>query len=166
MRGGGGVYWVCPLLGQGIWFCRVSAPVAISCGALIENRGRRRRRRRGGGGGGQCAWSQSKNPSSHTCPLSLVREQTDLIISPRPPRSPRLHQDMNEHTLGCLGSFTRQAERTQECLTSQGEKSPPTWWWVREKQRGPPQPVSSLCYVGPLLFLSWTSFSFLFSLWH
>lgn len=67
MGGGGGVYWVCPLLGQWIWLSRVSASVTISCGALIETKGEGR----GVGGFGLVT---IQNPPSHACPLPLVRE--------------------------------------------------------------------------------------------
>lgn len=45
-----------------------------------------------------------QNAPSHARPLPSVRESKDLITSRRPLRSPRLPQDMNEHS---PGSFRR-----------------------------------------------------------
>lgn len=117
MGGGGGVYWVCPLLGQGIWLGRVSVPVPISCGALIER-----------GEGGLCLVT-IQNPPSHACPLPLVREQKGPNHQLTASAEPEATSGHEWTYAGLLGSFTRRTERTQErqswrrvCVTSQGEK--------------------------------------------
>lgn len=53
-----------------------------------------------------------QNLPSHACPLPLVREQRELIISLRPLQSLRLHQDMNGHT-------------PDSCVHSQGGQTGP-----------------------------------------
>lgn len=70
----------------------MSAPVTISCVALIEKKGV---------GWWGLGLVKIQNLPSHACPLSLVREQRELIISLQPLLSPRLHQDMNGHRSDC-----------------------------------------------------------------